>query len=354
MGKTAAVMRRLGSIAFAASLVCASLVGSSCNEDLEVLSATYACRSDADCLDGFECVALPAFGSQKTCTPAAVDMVTIAADAFDFFPAPDDRLEATCQDAGASITAWAGLSYAFRIDRAEVTVGRFRAWVDAGMPVPCTTGRCSLDAGGPLEEALMWEASWSALAQDRSSFDPGAACVADSPVDYGPPTYRLDDDALPMTCVSWYQAVAFCAWDAGKRLPTDTEWQRAATGGERLLLPFTWSGDALRCADLTFDGEPSRCGFPVPVGSASGDRSRDGLWDLAGSVFEWTWDLYADYPSATDDYAGPAGGSEDRVRRGCAFICDACSALSTHWRREGYHPTKFYNDAGFRCARSVK
>src|SRR6185503_5212427 len=100
-----------------------------------------------------------------------------------------------------------------------------------------------------------------------------------------------------MNCVSWFEAFAFCAWDGG-RLPTETEWNYAAAGGnEQRVYPWGANIDLTKASyDCAGDGSGTgtpNCMFSdmLPVGSRS--PQGDGKWgqaDLAGNVWEWTLD----------------------------------------------------------------
>ncbi|MCC6528185.1 MAG: SUMF1/EgtB/PvdO family nonheme iron enzyme [Polyangiaceae bacterium] len=252
------------------------------------------------------------------------------------------------------LSATATLTHAFAIDRHEVTVGRFRAWVESGRDLPCDGAACSLDPGGPYELVMTWDPGWNDSAVDVDPFSPLGGCTC--PVPYSPTSYNRGDPELPMTCVSWHHAAAFCASE-GKRLPTEVEWQYVATGhGDGRIYPFTWSGEPFTCDLVTYLGTGDGCGFPVPGGSAPGDVSRDGLVDLGGSVFEWVWDVSAPFVDDTTDYAGPAPSgdpAQPRVRRGGAFISPADDWRLRTDSREAYGAVSYYSDAGFRCAKTI-
>jgi formylglycine-generating enzyme required for sulfatase activity len=247
------------------------------------------------------------------------------------------------------------LTHGFAIDRDEVTVGRFKTWLDAGRDPPCAGGTCSLDPGGPYQDAMTWKPAWNDEAVSAASFGPASSCT--SPLPYGATTFNRDDDALPMTCVTWFQANAFCAFE-GKRLPTETEWEFVASGhGDGRVYPFDWAGEPLTCDVVTFLGTGDGCGFPVPVGSAPNGASRDGIRDLAGSVFEWVWDAYAPFPEDATDHAGPpasADTAEPKVRHGGAYISAADDGRLTNDGRENYPGYDAYSDAGFRCAKTIE
>ena len=105
---------------------------------------------------------------------------------------------------------------------------------------------------------------------------------------------------LPITLVSWFDAATFCVW-AGKRLPTEAEWERAARGPTGTLFP--WGEDWPTCAHAAFNAGSTFCAeAPLPVGSHSplGD-SPEGCMDMAGNVAEWVADVYDRYPTEPAD-----------------------------------------------------
>jgi formylglycine-generating enzyme required for sulfatase activity len=172
------------------------------------------------------------------------------------------------------------------------------------------------------------------------------ACVAAGAC--APPRARFDPAArggFPVTDVSWDDAVAYCA-HAGKRLPTEAEWEHAARGPDELDYP--WGADAPDCTRTTFVG----CGgAPLAVGSHTDDQSPFGATEMAGNVAEWVADFYAaDYydESPRADPPGPAVGTE-RVVRGGSFATTAEGLLA--WVRGHASPALASAEIGFRCAR---
>ncbi len=255
-------------------------------------------------------------------------------------------------------TVTASLSYSFAIDVYEVSVGRFTEWADkAPHPVPCTSGKCSLDPGGPYENSMIWDANWNVSARDSDTYK-GTSLEGCSSPKAGGPTYGMGDARLPITCVTWYQAVAFCAFE-GKRLPTEMEWQYVAAGHtEDRYFAFNKTANVvLTCEHVIFDPlNPELCGFPQPVGSAKLGVSLDGLYDLSGSVFEWVWDESGVLTSNVgQNYTGPGSAvATKRVRRGGAYICEADDWRLTNLQRETqYAPGIYYADHGFRCAKTL-
>jgi formylglycine-generating enzyme required for sulfatase activity len=98
-------------------------------------------------------------------------------------------------------------------------------------------------------------------------------------------------DSKPQVNVTWYEAVRFCNF-RGARLPTEEEWQYAASGPENYTYPW---GNSLVKANLSYI-ESSH-----PVGSISGDRSWIGIYDMAGNVTEWVENIYLPYSHDISD-----------------------------------------------------
>jgi len=272
-------------------------------------------------------------------------------------------------------------SHDFEIDTWEVTVRRYQDWLDSGMPLPCEDGKttCPLD-DEPYGANMLWRPEWReyALRSHYQRFDnptpdnPGTdpdPPDCDGPKDYGGnparTTYELGVDDYPMTCVSWYQAVAFCAWD-GKRLPTQAEWSWVRTAHGTAPDGYPWGGNLPDCDDSITNSDGNGCGFPVTAGTADGDVTVDGVHDLVGSVFEWVWDVDWNMVGPPTGEQPSFSGSVDNadpytqhLRAGGSYIIgptensDLLPQLlpQTVGTFPGHH---FYNDAGFRCARTVR
>ena len=139
---------------------------------------------------------------------------------------------------------------------------------------------------------------------------------------------------LPINCVTFEQASAYCAFRGG-RLPTEVEWEYAARRGEPRRYP--WGGEALvqqACWQKA---------APCPVGTTVRDRSPFGVLDMAGNVSEWTSSPYCDYADAKRCKAGV------RVTRGGSFELTDASYLRTTYRDWVKEADAGYN-LGMRCA----
>lgn len=279
---------------------------------------------------------------------------------------PNDTFVFSMNDVPFSVE----FSHDFAIDRDEVTIQRYLRWLNGelknGTDGPCSSGTCSLDPGGPYAAAMQWDATWKdQFYAHYTAVDMGGGKCSAPNLDGVATTYDVaiggGSDQLPMTCVSWFQAAAFCNAE-GKRLPTSLEWSFAATSQGKAGKLYTWGNTApvADCRHGTLEG----CSFPKDIGSADLDETEDGVRDMAGSVFEWVWDgdwsIPQGYPSdGAMDYSGPphqvglSAGEEPRTRRGGSFILLTDDQLIRNDRDDRHPAQEFYMDAGFRCAISL-
>jgi formylglycine-generating enzyme required for sulfatase activity len=253
---------------------------------------------------------------------------TVEAGTFSF--AYDGAADGQFNDPSTRVTV-----SAFDLDVFEVTVGRFRAFVaDYRLPNPNTQP----DAG--------WNPSWDAGPTDSASM---LAELASPGCDSLWSELPGANDDKPITCVTWYEAFAFCVWDGG-RLPTEVEWNYAAAGGD-WHRAYPWSKPPTNTAiDETYavykpDGGtkyPSMTGLTYDKG-----HSRWGHSDLAGNAFEWVRDTFGDPPPSA--CGGCVDDGNDPVIRGGSFEFDPIT-LRTAFRRS-FPANQREPSLGFRCAR---
>ncbi|WP_437293122.1 formylglycine-generating enzyme family protein [Sorangium sp. So ce426] len=240
----------------------------------------------------------------------------------------------------------------FRLDRYEITVGRFRKFVEAypaSKPVEGAGAHPGIAGSG-------WQPEWDwELPADRAELEANLKC------------YRYDmwtdaagdNENRPMNCITWFEAFAFCAWDGG-RLPTEAEWNYAAAGGSEQR-EYPWSvppssvtiDQSYAVHNCSGQGVGWTCGgediLKVGVRSPKGD----GKWehaDLAGGVWEWVLDRYDPYVvGACNDCANTSNGLH-RVRRGGSWT-DIESNLHSS-ERSNDSPGWRGDYIGARCART--
>ncbi|HXV83142.1 MAG TPA: selenoneine synthase SenA [Candidatus Binatia bacterium] len=256
----------------------------------------------------------------------------------------------------------------FRIARASVTNGEFLAFVEDGgyrkAQFWSKEGWRWLESGG----APQLEASFAKFFNKTVTH---SAQVADLEKRFDHPVYWRRDPSgrwqqrffdhyvplrehLPVIHISWYEAEAYCSW-VGRRLPTEAEWEVAASGepaGASLSnrrRHFPWGDDPPTVERANLDW---RSGL-VEVGAHPGGDSAFGCRQMIGNIWEWTADNFQPYPGFTIDpykeYSKPWFGTHKVLRGGCWATS---SLLIRNTWRNFYTPDRRDVWAGFRtCAK---
>jgi sulfatase modifying factor 1 len=234
----------------------------------------------------------------------------------------------------------------FYLDKYEVTVGRLRKFVDAGMG---TQKSPPADGAGPHPKIAGsgWSSAWNArLPTSTDALKAALLCYASYQTWTDSPG---SNESKPANCLDWYTAFAFCAWDGG-RLPTEAEWNYAAAGGSEQRY-YPWSSPP---SSTTIDDSYAvYCGGTckmLTVGAKS--PKGDGRWgqsDLGGNAWEWTldWDPVR-YPVPCHDCAVVTTGSYRAFRSGSND--DIAQTLRSSVRHVYYPDYRGVN--GARCART--
>jgi formylglycine-generating enzyme required for sulfatase activity len=274
----------------------------------------------------------------------------------------------------------------FRLDKYDVTVGRYRqfrraydaGWrptTGSGKHVHLNGGQGVLDITVSTAVAAVYEAGWlPELSEGTPMTDVKDYCTGSSATWTEQPG---PNENLPMNCSTWSQAYAFCIWDGGF-LPTEAEWAYAAAGGSEQRL-YPWGSAGIDIRHAIWGDSDDMCNYPqqggpcrgaeniAPVGYTTEGAGRWGQYDLVGNLRQWTLDWWdgahltlgfatpvncVDCGAMTEPAAArePGVGPGGRVERGGFFGDPPGFLLPAH---------RFYLDpflrayfSGIRCARS--
>lgn len=266
-------------------------------------------------------------GDQSCCASSVVPGGTFYRS-YDGVTYTDQRYPATVSD--------------FRLDQYEVTVGRFRQFL-AGYPGNLPSASAGKNPHNPSDPG--WDPGWNdSMPADAAAL---AAALQCDPVSA---TWIDGRDNLPVNCITWFDAFAFCVWDGG-RLPTEAEWNYASAGGSEQRV-YPWSNPPM--VDAVDDSYAVYCGGSCTATSRVGARSPkgDGKWgqaDLSGNVSEWLLDGDASWLTTCDDCADTAD-ELNRVVHGGDFHDDESYLLSAARLTVG-RPSRTPR-IGARCARA--
>jgi formylglycine-generating enzyme required for sulfatase activity len=237
---------------------------------------------------------------------------------------------------------------AFALDVYPVTVARFRAFVNAydGISAPAAGS-----GENPAVPGTGWRDAWSAnLPKTASDLRLGLASCPGTWTDQ-----PGDSEQKAVSCLTWFEAFAFCVWDGG-RLPTGSEWEFAAAGGSELRT-YPW-GESPPTDAVAETSCPGVAADDPPVGARPAGAGRWGHVDLTGGFLHqlvFDCDFTAKYPSlpcldgaqCTCLGVSPTFASNRAVRGGG---CAAGARVADS--QVGSDVTTRWSSRGVRCARS--
>ena len=160
----------------------------------------------------------------------------------------------------------------------------------------------------------------------------------------------------PVNCVDWDQASKYAKFKGG-RLPSEAEWEYAATSGGKNQ-KYPWGNDEPTCdkAVMMYGNGGYGCGKngTMPVCSKTAGNTAQGLCDMAGNVWQWVQDKYQDsYKGVPADGSACEGAGTSRVMRGGSFLNGGAGFLRADNRNDGF-PGARYGIVGFRLVRSSR
>jgi formylglycine-generating enzyme required for sulfatase activity len=284
-------------------------------------------------------------------------------------------------DGGPTTLADPATVSSFRLDKYDVTVGRFRqfvaAWNDGNgwLPTAGSGKHTHLNGGLGLVNSAPgggYEPGW--VESDDGNTSPTNANLESCMNPHTPalgssPSFSTWTDSpafqenLPINCVSWQEAYAFCIWDGGF-LPSEAEWEYAAAGGNQQR-EYPWGSAAPGTANqfAIYGDGLGNCYYPTgalavctgvaniaPVGTAASGAGLFGQLDLAGNMWQWNLDWWDTYATCTD--CAYLTQVSSRVARGGDFENPAGVLFPTVRHNFYAAPANRGSNIGFRCART--
>jgi sulfatase modifying factor 1 len=273
-------------------------------------------------------------------------------------------------DAGPSGLADPATLSSFRLDKYEVTVGRFRRFVSAwkggaGFTPPAGSGKHThLNAGLGLANGGggTYEPGWIASDDKRIAPTDDNLGMCRAYATWTPSSGT--QESLPINCVNWWESYAFCIWDGGF-LPSEAEWKYASAGGNQqreypwgstdpgtanqyAIYGCCYPSGAASCTDAWCTGVANI----APVGTASMGAGAWGQLDLAGSFWEWNLDFYPDNTAFVDPCTDCAYLTATATRMVKVGNFSEGYYYLPNWLRYDYDPSSREIYLGFRCARA--
>ena len=286
---------------------------------------------------------------------APVHQITLAAFALGQFPVTNAEYRCFIEAGGYDDDRWWQSAAARRWRRGEGTADGpkrgWREWRDWYKADPQRIGNQLRDGKITSVSARRWE---DQVAITDAEFElrldgwypVGRRTLPDF---WNNPAYN--QDSQPVVGIGWHEARAYCAWLSAQtgnvyRLPSEVEWEAAASG--KKARKYAWGNkfDASRCN--TFE---SHIRGTTPVGVFPGGETPEGLVDMSGTIIEWTSSLYRSYPYLPDDGREETENADDpRGLRGGSWLNNRGSCRCAY--RDGYDPGSRVVSIGFRvcCA----
>ena len=269
----------------------------------------------------------------------------------------------------------------FRLDKYDVTVGRFRGFVSAWnggagyLPAAGSGKHVHLNCGAGLVSMNTlvgpYEPGWDTA--DNANVSPTSANLQDNGLTNACTWTDTpgSQENLPINCVNWYEAYAFCIWDGGF-LPSEAEWEYAAAGGAEQR-EYPWGATAPGTSNQygIYGDSAGNCYYPsgtlascsgvaniAAVGTATSGAGRWGQLDLAGNMAQWmydgAWDIANFNKPCTDcayPYTGPSTSAENGWYQGGGYVDTASIMATSDLARATNFKYARTSWAGFRCAR---